>query len=34
MLANGTISEADLHLINIIDASDAVVDFIKENVVL
>ncbi len=34
MLANGTISEADLHLINIIDESDAVVDFIKENVVV
>ncbi len=34
MLANGTISEADLHLINIIDESEAVVDFIKENVVV
>ena len=34
MLANGTISEADLHLINIIDEPDAVVDFIKENVVV
>ena len=34
LLANGTISEADLHLINIIDESDAVVDFIKENVVV
>ncbi len=34
MLTNGTISEADLHLINIIDDADEVVDFIKKNVVL
>lgn len=34
LVANGTISENDFHLINIIDDSDAVVDFIKENVVL
>jgi uncharacterized protein (TIGR00730 family) len=34
LLANGTISENDFHLINIIDDPDAVVDFIKETVVL
>jgi uncharacterized protein (TIGR00730 family) len=34
LLANGTISESDLHRINIIDDCDAVVDFIKENVVI
>ena len=33
LLANGTISEEDLDLINIIDEPDAVVDFIKKTVV-
>ena len=33
-LANGTINEADLDLINIIDDPDDVVDFIKRRVVL
>ncbi len=33
LLANGTISEKDLGLINIIDEPDAVVDFIKKTVV-
>ena len=34
LVANGTISENDYDLINIIDDPDAVVDFIKETVVL
>ncbi len=34
MLSNGTISEADLDLINIVDDSEAALDFIKKNVVL
>lgn len=34
LLTNGTISEDDLHLINIMDDCDEVVDFIKENVVV
>ncbi|HID68994.1 MAG TPA: TIGR00730 family Rossman fold protein [Desulfobacterales bacterium] len=33
LLANGTVSEEDLDLINIIDEPDAVVDFIKKTVV-